>query len=37
VGLTLTHDRHADTALLGNFYAYPTFREKYGKQLPDGT
>lgn len=26
-----------DTALLGNFYAYPTFKQKYGTQLADGT
>ncbi|KAJ7600403.1 MFS transporter [Mycena floridula] len=26
-----------DVCLLGNFYAFPQFRQKYGEQLPDGT
>lgn len=26
-----------DTALLGSFYAYPVFNERFGVKLPDGT
>jgi len=26
-----------DTSLLGSFFGYPTFREKFGHQLADGS